>query len=125
MRLTISRPPLTALGLVLMLTLTSVASAQWYHEKKIRDLRKSARVLTTLAQASVRLDVHPKDALVYVDGNLVGTVRDYNGRNERLYLFPGAHTLELRDPNYTTFSTSLRLLPEQDMRLRVRMNRLH
>lgn len=86
-------------------------------------MRKSARTLVPLAQASVRLDVHPKDALVYLDGNLVGTVRDFNGRNERLYLFPGTHTLELRDPHDAPFSTQLRVMPEQDMRIKVRMNK--
>lgn len=107
----------------LMLMWVGTLNAQWYHEKRIRDLRKSARTMVTLAQASVRLDVHPKDALVYVDGNLVGTVRDFNGRNERLYLFPGTHILELRDPNYAPFSTQLRVMPEQDMRIKVRMNK--
>jgi PEGA domain len=111
------------IGIMLMLGLAATSKAQWYSEKEIKKLRKSSRTMVTLAQASLRLDVHPKDALVYVDGNLAGTVRDFNGRNERLFLFPGRHTIELRDPNYETFSTDVKVLPEQDFRLRVRMHK--
>lgn len=109
--------------MALLTTLVGIADAQWYSEKGIREMRKNARAIVTLSQASVRLDVHPKDALVFVDGNLAGTVRDYNGRNKRLYLFPGKHTIELRDPNYETFSTDVNVLPEQDFRLKIRMNK--
>jgi PEGA domain-containing protein len=111
------------ISMVLMLGLASASAAQWYSEKEIKKLRKSSRTAVTLAQASVRLDVHPKDALVYVDGNLAGTVRDFNGRNERLFLFPGRHTIELRDPSYETFSTDVKVFPEQDFRLKVRMQK--
>jgi hypothetical protein len=111
------------IGIVLMLGYASASQGQWYSEKEIKKLRKSTRTMVTLAQASLRLDVHPKDALVYVDGNLAGTVRDFNGRDERLFLFPGRHTIELRDPNYETFSTDVKVLPEQDFRLKVRMHK--
>ena len=110
-------------SLVGMLALGCASNAQWYSEKQIKNLRKSSRAIVTLAQASVRLDVHPKGALVYVDGNLAGTVQDFNGRNERLFLFPGRHTLELREPNYETFTTDVKVLPEQDLRLKVRMHK--
>lgn len=111
------------LGLILLFGLATALSAQWYKEKNIREMRKSARAIVTLGQASIRLDVHPKDALVYLDGNLVGTVRDFNGRNKRLYVFPGAHTLELRDPNYEPFSTDIKVLPEQDFRLKLHLQK--
>ena len=111
------------ISIVLLLGLAGASRAQWYSEKEIKKLRKSSRAVVTLAQASVRLDVHPKDALVYVDGNLAGTIQDFNGRNERLFLFPGRHTIELRDPNYETFSTDVKVLPEQDFRLKVRMHK--
>ncbi|MBZ5535902.1 MAG: PEGA domain-containing protein [Acidobacteriia bacterium] len=111
------------ISFVWMLGLGCASNAQWYSEKQIKKLRKSSRAVVTLAQASVRLDVHPKGALVYVDGNLAGTVQDFNGSNERLFLFPGRHTLELRDPDYETFSTDVKVLPEQDFRLKVRMHK--
>ena len=44
----------------------------------------------------LRLEVTPKDAQVYVDGYYVGTVDDFNGRNQRLNLLPGTHHLSVQ-----------------------------
>ncbi len=93
-------------------------------KKTIPQIRQRVREAMTLAQASVRCDVHPKDAEVYVDGLLMGTVRDFNGGDERLYIFPGEHTLEFRHPDYQTYTTLLRLMPDQDMRVKVRMRKM-
>lgn len=46
------------------------------------------------AGASLRLQVTPRDAEVYLDGYLVGTVDDFDGFFQRLQLRPGPHTLE-------------------------------
>ena len=108
--------------LALILSL-GCAPAEAADKKKIPTLRERMREGMTLAQASIRTDVHPKDAQIYLDGALVGTVRDYNGSDERLFVFPGEHTLEFRHPGYETYSTQIRVLPEQDLRVRARMKK--
>ena len=45
--------------------------------------------------ASVRLEVTPRDAEVYVDGYYAGTVDDYDGTFQRLRVEPGPHDLEI------------------------------
>jgi PEGA domain-containing protein len=45
--------------------------------------------------ASVRLEVTPRDAAVYVDGYYAGTVDDFDGTFQRLRVQPGAHDLEI------------------------------
>ena len=47
------------------------------------------------ASASLRLDVTPKEAEVYIDGYLAGTVDDFDGTLQRLHVPPGAHELTL------------------------------
>jgi hypothetical protein len=91
---------------------------------RIRSARAGAREILTLAQASVRLDVKPKDAQVFVDNRLSGVVRDFNGKNDRLFIFPGRHTIELRHPDYEPYRVDVDLLPEQDMRIKFRMRKL-
>lgn len=114
-----SKKLLVLIALVALGTLTAAAE-----KRRIPGIRERVREAMTLAQASIRTDVHPKDAQVYVDSRLVGTVRDFNGGDERLYIFPGEHTLEFRHPDYQTYSTQLSLMPEQDMRVKVRMKKL-
>jgi hypothetical protein len=46
----------------------------------------------------VRLDVHPRDAAVYVDGYYAGIVDDFDGVFQRLTLEVGAHQIELDAP---------------------------
>ena len=45
--------------------------------------------------ASVRLEVTPRDAEVYVDGYYAGTVDDFDGTFQRLRVEPGAHDIEI------------------------------
>lgn len=61
------------------------------------------------ASASLRLDVTPKEAEVYVDGYMVGSVDDFDGTFQRLRLPPGAHELTLYRDGFKTVHQSLRL----------------
>ena len=111
------------LALLLVLVLGNLAARA--DKKGIPGIRERVREVLSLGQASIRTDVKPKDAQVYLDGRLVGTVRDYNGKNDRLFIFPGEHTLEFRHPNYETYTTQLRVMPDQDLRVRARMRKLN
>ena len=45
--------------------------------------------------ASLRLEVKPKEAEVYVDGFYAGIVDDFDGTFQRLSVTPGEHDIEL------------------------------
>ena len=45
--------------------------------------------------SEVRIQTTPREAEVYVDGYLVGTVDDFDGWSQRLRLRPGEHEIEL------------------------------
>ena len=109
--------------LTLVLALGNVVAAG-EERKGIPGIRDRVREALTLGQASIRCDVKPKDAQVYLDGSLVGTVRDFNSSDKRLFIFPGQHALEFRHPDYETYTTELRVLPEQDLRVKTRMKKI-
>jgi hypothetical protein len=56
---------------------------------------------------SLRLKADPKQARVYVDGALAGTVDDFDGLSGHLRLEAGPHQIELRADGYQTFSTTV------------------
>lgn len=52
---------------------------------------------------AVRTQVKPRETQVYVDGYYAGTVDDFDGTFQRLYLRPGEHDLELKLEGHRTF----------------------
>jgi hypothetical protein len=73
---------------------------------------------------SLRLQVTPRDAEVFVDGYFVGTVDDYDGVFQRLHLEPGEHDLELYMPGYRSVREQIFLQPGKTSRLRLTMEPL-
>ena len=59
--------------------------------------------------ASVRLEVKPKEAEVYVDGYYMGTVDDFDGTFQRMELEIGAHRVEIRAPGFMSISFDVRI----------------
>jgi hypothetical protein len=49
---------------------------------------------------SLRLQVEPRNAEVYVDGYYAGVVDDFDGRFQHLDLIPGLHHVEIVSPGY-------------------------
>src|SRR5262245_41406438 len=52
------------------------------------------------AEASLRLDVKPRDAQVYVDGYYAGLVDNFDGTFQRLHVFPGQHEIVIYKEGY-------------------------
>lgn len=67
--------------------------------------------------ASLRLDVSPNDAEVFVDGYLAGRVDDFDGIFQRLRLEPGAHQLAIYREGYRTIQQDLYLGPNSDQKI--------
>ncbi len=60
---------------------------------------------------AARLDVKPREAEVYVDGYLVGTVDDFDGWLQRLHVAPGEHELQVYLPGYRTYRENVLFRP--------------
>ncbi len=59
--------------------------------------------------ASVRIQVEPKTAEVYVDGHLAGTVDDFDGIFQRLDVDPGGHEITIYKEGFRPFRERLYL----------------
>jgi hypothetical protein len=60
---------------------------------------------------SARLQVTPRQAEVYIDGYLAGTVDDFDGVFQRLSVAPGEHELTIYLEGYRTFTQTLLFRP--------------
>ena len=74
--------------------------------------------------SSVRLQVTPKDAQVYLDGYFAGSVDDFDGVFQRLRVRPGAHEIVLYLKGYHTIRQTLDLKRGEDYRIRHEMTSL-
>lgn len=74
--------------------------------------------------ASMRLDVKPKNAEVYVDGYYAGVVDDFDGTFQGLHVEPGQHEVALWLEGYRTVRQQVFLTPNNTFRIKYSMERL-
>jgi hypothetical protein len=74
--------------------------------------------------ASVRLEVKPKEAEVYVDGYYAGVVDDFDGTFQRLRVEPGEHEIELYLDGYRPVKQKVYLTQDNTFRIKYQMERL-
>jgi hypothetical protein len=74
--------------------------------------------------SSVRLDVKPKQAEVYVDGYDAGIVDDFDGSFQRLRVEPGEHEIELWLGGYHTVRQKVYLTPNNTFKVKYQMEAL-
>ena len=65
----------------------------------------------------VQIKVDQKNAQVFVDDALAGTVDDFDGRS-RLYLRPGKYVIEIRLPGFLPMSRTLHASPGKKVTIR-------
>jgi hypothetical protein len=58
--------------------------------------------VTVTTVGRVTLEITPRTAEVYADGDLVGVVDDFSPSTPGLTLPPGRHHIEVRAPGYAT-----------------------
>ena len=73
---------------------------------------------------SLRLEVKPKEAEVYVDGYRAGIVDDYDGIFQRLYVRPGGHELTFYLDGYRTAHESIYVEPTTGRSLKLTLTPL-
>ena len=74
--------------------------------------------------ASLRLEVKPQDAEVYVDGYYAGIVDDFDGVFQRLPVTPGEHDIELYLDGYRSVRQKVYATPRNTFKLKYTMERL-
>ena len=74
--------------------------------------------------ASLRLQVSPREAEVFVDGYYAGTVDDFDGTFQRLHVEPGDHELEVFMPGHRSYQQKVYLQPGKTFNVRHEMEQL-
>jgi hypothetical protein len=74
--------------------------------------------------ASVRFEVKPKQAEVFVDGFFAGLVDEFSGTFQRLRLPPGGHEIAIYMAGYHTFRQKVYLTPDNTLKFKHDLERL-
>jgi hypothetical protein len=68
--------------------------------------------------STVKIDVSPSRAAVFVDGSFVGHVAEFQGLGRGMLVAPGSHTIRIALPGYQTFETQIRPLARQKVEVK-------
>jgi hypothetical protein len=82
------------------------------------------RYPTSRPDASVRLDVTPHDAEVYVDGYYAGVVDDFDGMLQRLRVEPGQHEITIYRDGYRAIHQRVYLTRDRTFKIKQAMEML-
>ncbi len=80
--------------------------------------------LINYSVSSLRVNVEPNDALVYVDGYLAGEVDRFDNIFQRLTVRPGGHEITIYHEQYRTFRQQMHFAPGGDQKLEFQMEPL-
>jgi hypothetical protein len=75
-------------------------------------------------ESDLRLNVVPREAMVYIDGFYAGTVDEFDGVFQRLHVTPGEHELTLYLAGYRTIRQRLYLSPNASRKISETMEKL-
>ena len=77
-----------------------------------------------VVDSSVRVEVTPKNAQVFVDGYYAGIVDDFDGTFQRLHAAPGQHEITLTADGFRTVHENVYLMPDRTFHIKLKMEPL-
>ena len=81
-------------------------------------MAKAATPPMPLVNSTVKLNVNPTRAAVFVDGLYVGHVKEFEGLGRGMLVTPGAHEISIALPGYQAFETNVKPLPDQKVEIK-------
>jgi hypothetical protein len=76
-------------------------------------MKKSAGWVTPSSVSTLKLNVQPNRAAVFLDGRYIGHVGEFGGKFHSLVVASGTHRIKIELPGYRTFETEINLLAGQ------------
>jgi hypothetical protein len=73
----------------------------------------SPRAVTPDITSTLKLDIQPGRAAVFLDGKFVGHASEFGGVAHSMLISPGKHRVKVELPGYRTFETEVNLLVNQ------------
>jgi hypothetical protein len=68
--------------------------------------------------ATIKINVKPSRAAVFVDRRFVGHVGEFGGLGRAMQVAPGSHHIRIALPGYATFQTDINPLPRQKVEVK-------
>lgn len=84
-------------------------------------MQKAATGRLPLVLATVKIDVNPSRAAVFVDDQFVGHVGEFEGLGHGLLVAPGTHRIKIALPGYETFVTEIRPSARQKVEIKTNL----
>lgn len=73
--------------------------------------------------ASVKMNVNPLRAAVFIDGQLIGHAGEFQGWGHELLVIPGPHKIRIAVPGYQTFETEINAVAHQKVEIKTNLLR--
>jgi hypothetical protein len=81
-------------------------------------MQKVAAAKYPAVTATVKISVNPSRAAVFLDGQFVGHVGEFEGVGRGLLVAPGTHKIRAALPGYQTFETDINPQPQQKVEVK-------
>ena len=86
-------------------------------------MKRSLRASLPDVTATVKIDVDPERAAVFVDGLFAGHVGEFKGAGRAMLIAPGTHQIRIALPGYQTFETDINPLANQKVQIKTELVR--
>jgi hypothetical protein len=73
--------------------------------------------------ATLKLNITPERAAVFVDDGYIGHASDFGGAFHSMLVIPGKHRIKIELPGYQTFETEINLLARQKFEVKTKLVR--
>jgi len=105
----------------------SVSDAHWAASQKIYLLDIVGPIDTEIVRANTTdliFQVHPAKALVYIDGLLIGSARDFATQRDRYTILDGQHDLRIEATGYEPYQTDMNIMANRTLHLDIELEPL-
>jgi hypothetical protein len=87
------------------------------------EMSKAATGPMPAVTAEVKLSVNPSRAAVFVDGQFLGHVGEFQGAGRGLLVAPGEHKIKIALPGYKTFETDINPIANQKVEVKTELQK--
>jgi len=85
------------------------------------EMEKAATAPMPTVTATVKVVVNPNRAAVFVDGQFVGHVDEFDGAHQGMLVVPGAHKITIALPGYQSFETEITAQANQKVEVKTNL----
>jgi len=86
-------------------------------------MQKAATGPMPTVTAEVKISVNPSRAAVFLDGQFIGHVGEFQGAGHGLLIAPGEHKIKIALPGYKSFETDINPIANQKVEIKTELQK--